>query len=173
MAGASGGCACTAMAVTIPREEDNAMLSLDASLRTRSDELVAKVLDGEALVINVATGVYYSMGGPGALIWERIEAGYRLRDIAAGMAALYDIEPERAEADVLQLAMTLAEEKLVEPSDAETLPAELATDFPAPATYESPKVEIYRDIGHLVALDPPMPGLRDLPWKGPTDESST
>jgi hypothetical protein len=38
--------------------------------------------------------------------------------------------------------------------------------------YELPKLNIYRDMGDLLALDPPVPGLGDTPWKEP-EESST
>jgi len=37
--------------------------------------------------------------------------------------------------------------------------------------YEIPKINIYRDLGDLLALDPPVPGLGDTPWKE-SDESS-
>ena len=38
--------------------------------------------------------------------------------------------------------------------------------------YESPKLNIYRDMGDLLALDPPTPGLEATPWKNPDEESS-
>ncbi len=149
------------------------MLSLDSALRPRAEDLVAKVLDGEALIINMATGVYYSTATSGAFIWEHIAGGCRLRDIAAALAARYGIPLARAEADVLELAAKLLEEKLVTPC--EGAPATTAIDVSAIplSAYESPELEIYRDIGHLVALDPPMPGLKDLPWKGPSDDTSS
>jgi len=41
---------------------------------------------------------------------------------------------------------------------------------PAPAgklPYEPPRLSVYRDMGDLLALDPPAPGLTDIPWKAP------
>ncbi len=38
----------------------------------------AKVIDGEAIVINVVTGRYYSLEGPGALAWALLAAGATL-----------------------------------------------------------------------------------------------
>jgi len=149
------------------------MLSLEDSLRTRAQDLVAKVLDGEALIINMSTGVYYSMANSGAFIWAHLDAGCRLRDIAAAMVGRYGVAQDRAEADVLGLVAKLMEEKLVEPCEEPSPPKPVDVEAIPPSPYESPDVEIYRDIGHLVALDPPMPGLKDLPWKGPTDESSS
>ncbi len=31
--------------------------------------------------------------------------------------------------------------------------------------YTAPALEIFRDMQDLLALDPPMPGLSDIPWK--------
>ena len=33
------------------------------------------------------------------------------------------------------------------------------------------RMNIYRDMGDLLALDPPTPGLGDTPWKDPEDET--
>jgi hypothetical protein len=38
--------------------------------------------------------------------------------------------------------------------------------------YEAPVLNIYRDMGDLLALDPPTPGLYDIAWKAPEDEPS-
>jgi hypothetical protein len=34
-------------------------------------------------------------------------------------------------------------------------------------SYEPPQLNIYRDMGDLLALDPPTPGLEATPWKDP------
>lgn len=38
--------------------------------------------------------------------------------------------------------------------------------------YETPKLNIYRDMGDLLTLDPPIPGFAETPWKDPTGGSS-
>ena len=38
-------------------------------VRANPDEVAAKVVQGEAIIINLATGVYYSMTGVGAAAW--------------------------------------------------------------------------------------------------------
>ena len=55
-------------------------------VRAKVDEVAAKVIDGEAVLINLATGVYYSMRGSGAYLWSQLESGStlsRLGDIVA------------------------------------------------------------------------------------------
>ena len=150
------------------------MLTLKSSFFPCTDEVVAKVLDGEAIMINLSSGVYYSMGNAGAVMWELIAAGHTLGDVVTALMQHSAVSREQAESDVLGLAARLVEEKLVRLRDGEATPAgSISIGAESRLAYETPKLEIYRDIGHLVALDPPMPGLKDLPWKGPTDESSS
>jgi hypothetical protein len=150
------------------------MLTLQSSLLPRADEVVGKVLDGEAIMINVASGVYYSMAEAGGDVWELIAAGRSLADIVTALTQRYEVTSAQAESDVLALTSRLLEEKLVRLRVADDPPPGPITDAPAfRRAYQTPRLETFRDIGHLVALDPPMPGLKDLPWKGPTDESSS
>ena len=136
-------------------------------------DVAAQVLDGEAVMINLSNGFYYSMGNVGAFIWELIESGNGLDTIVTALTLHYDVSAERAQADLEKLVAQMLEENLVLVSDAQVQASENSTLSKEPRLpYEPPKLEIYRDIGHLVALDPPMPGLKDLPWEAPTDSSS-
>lgn len=147
------------------------MLTQQSVLRSNDDEIVAKVIDGEAIIINLASGVYYSMANAGGLIWERIVAGQSLEAVATALADTYEVASDVAQADVLSIANQLLEEHLVHVAEsaAATPPSVVSPPPASKRAYQTPKLDIFRDIGHLVALDPPMPGLKDLPWKGPTD----
>ena len=43
-------------------------------MQANPDEVAAKVVQGEAIIINLASGVYYSMTGVGAAAWGLLEA---------------------------------------------------------------------------------------------------
>ena len=140
------------------------MLAFESRLRRRDEEVLAKVLDGEAVIINLANGTYYSADGVGGQVWNRLEQGLRLADVAAEIASLYDVSAEQARADVLSFANDLVKEDLV--AVAEEGPA--APEKPsvsAKLPYEPPRIHVYRDMEELLALDPPTPGLGDLRWK--------
>ena len=136
----------------------------------KSQQVAAKVVDGEAVIINLANGVYYSMDKAGGLIWSMVEQARSLDAIADAVAAAYDVPPVRAREDVEQLAAQLVAEDLVVAAGDE-VPAEGADPAPPPQKlpYETPKLNVYRDMEELLALDPPMPGLQETPWK---DEGS-
>ena len=149
------------------------MLTPQSRLRLNEQEVAAKVIDGEAIIINLANGIYYSMDKVGALIWETLAEGHSLAEVTVAVLARYDIPQEQAEADVQKLAAELVQENLLVGS--QDAPAFLnggTIESPQKLPYEVPQLNIYRDMGDLLALDPPTPGLQDIVWKEPDDESS-
>jgi hypothetical protein len=147
------------------------MLSLQARFRPNEKEVAAKVLDGEAIIINLSNGIYYSTDKVGGVLWAMLAEGYSLEEILAAIVARYDVSPEQARADIERLAAELLQENVVLASDHAPPPRE----HPEPRqklAYESPQLNIHRDMGDLLALDPPMPGLEEIPWKEPAEGSS-
>jgi coenzyme PQQ synthesis protein D (PqqD) len=149
------------------------MLTPQSRLHPNEQEVAAKVLDGEAIIINLANGIYYSMDKVGGLIWDLLAAAHSLEEVITAILARYDVSREQAQADVERLAAELVQENLLlsttdgvgsqtmaEPESQQKLP------------YETPVLNIYRDMGDLLALDPPTPGLQDITWKDPDDESA-
>ena len=135
-------------------------------LAPKSQQVAAKVVDGEAVIINLANGVYYSMDKAGGLIWSMIEQAQSLDAIADAVAAAYGVSPVRAREDVEQLAAQLVSEDLVVAAS-DGVPVEGTDPARAPQKlpYETPKLNVYRDMEDLLALDPPMLGLQEMLWK--------
>jgi hypothetical protein len=140
------------------------MTQIPERLTPKSHQVAAKVIDGEAVIINLANGVYYSMDKVGGLIWSMIERAQSIDAIADAVAAAYDVAPLGARADIEQLAAQLLAEDLVMAAG-DTVPPEGADPAPTPQKlpYETPKLNIHRDMEELLALDPPMPGLQLAP----------
>ena len=142
------------------------MTELPDRLQPNAGEVAAKIIDDEAILINLSTAVYYSMDGTGGRIWSLIEGRHDLETIAATLAAEYAQPPERCRADVDRLARQLLEENLVVAAveaPADGGPAAVAAARP----YAPPELNVYRDMGDLLALDPPVPGLEPIPWDDP------
>ena len=141
------------------------MLKPNDRLTPNTNEVADEVIEGEAILINLASGIYYSMAGVGGVVWSLIAAGHRLEDVATTIAERYEVTPERAQADVQRVAAELVEHRLAVRCDGEAPDRPTAT--PAAASklpYEEPSLIVYRDMGDLLALDPPAPGLKDIPW---------
>lgn len=135
-----------------------------------ADVVFAKVIDGEAVIMNIRSGIYYSMDQVGALVWTNVEEGASLEDIVAAIVGTYAVSAERARADVERLVQELLSEQIVrvaDPSVAHARPAPSPPAAPSAArqAYTPPALTVYRDMGDLLALDPPAPDLKDLHWK--------
>jgi hypothetical protein len=149
------------------------MLTPQSRLRPNEQEVAAKVIDGEAIIINLANGIYYSMDKVGGLIWEMLAGAHSLEEVTTAIIARYDVSREQAQADVERLAAELVQENLLmiatNGGEQEKI---VAHESQEKLAYEAPTLNTYRDMGDLLALDPPTPGLQGIAWKDPDDESS-
>jgi hypothetical protein len=145
------------------------MLSLKDRLQPQGNEVAAKVMDGEAIIINLANGIYYSMDKVGGMIWEMIEGKHSLEEIITTTVARYDASPEQVQTDIERLADELLRENLVTVWDGDAASDERsAAEQSTRLTYETPRLNVYHDMGDLLALDPPIPGVAETPWSDPT-----
>ena len=60
-------------------------MKLQATRRFRVNEklVTSKMIDGEAIIINLATGMYHSLDKTGATVWVLVGAGYSIEECAA------------------------------------------------------------------------------------------
>ena len=136
------------------------MLSLSTFIIANEQQVAAKVMDGEAILINLTTGAYYSIPGTGGFIWSVIETKVSLDGIVSAVTAHYDVPRAQAEADVSRLCAELRDEGLV--SAATTGAATTGSAQPEAGTrlaYAAPTLEKFTDMAEMFALDPPLPGL--------------
>ncbi|HUP01073.1 MAG TPA: PqqD family protein [Gemmatimonadota bacterium] len=140
------------------------MLNGSTRLQVVGPHVAAKVMDGEAIFINLASGMYYSMDEVGGTMWVLLGSDHSLEETSRLIAERYGIAEERAYEDVEALARKLLEEELVQPSSAESAapqPELPSTDGAGP--YTAPELSRYEDMAELFALDPPLPELPDAP----------
>jgi hypothetical protein len=142
------------------------MLPWQRRVGPNEQAVAARVIDGEAIIINLKTGVYYSTDNVGATLWELVEQRRSLQEMVQAIVARYWVPREQAESDVQRLMAELIQEDLVSLSDGDGARTEPAAALaPGRAAYDPPRLDIYRDMGDLLALDPPAPGFEQTPWE--------
>jgi len=94
--------------VTEPRPE----LSPATVLVAARDQVSTEV-EGEAVILNLADGVYYGLDGVGARVWELLREPRSVAGLAEAVAAEFDVDRETAERDLLALLGELAARRLV------------------------------------------------------------
>ena len=135
-------------------------------------QVAAKVIDGEAIIIRLSDGFYFSMSHVGAVVWSLIEQKKTVDEIVSEVLERYQAGEAQVLGDVMDLAKELLREELVQtvtsgpkPSDAEERPPVEAKE-----AYEQPRLQQYQDMADLLALDPPSPGLTNVAWNDPGEK---
>jgi hypothetical protein len=141
------------------------MISAETRLRINEEEIAAQIIDAEAVLINLGTGMYYTMDGTGCEVWAMIERRLTLAEMGHALAARYAVAPAAVLNDLQRLAGELLEEGLVraasEAGDAVGAGEPLSALSPAANAYAPPNLCRYTDMAEVLALDPPLPVLKD------------
>jgi Coenzyme PQQ synthesis protein D (PqqD) len=127
-------------------------------VRVASPNVHSKVFDDEVLVLDMASGMYFSLRGAAMDIWALVQARATGAEIAGALTERYE-GPPAAIADATERCLAeLAEAGLVAP-DPEAGGAR--APVPGPAGQEGakrpfppPEVERFTDMRELLLLDP-------------------
>ncbi len=136
-------------------------------LRVNEPNVVHETIDGETILLDLNTGNYFSLDGPGALIWEFIhQTGDRNKAIEIMVSENTAIS-ENIIASVTSFVESLVEEKLLVQSAASPIPSnlfELEKQLSAAARdFIPPRVIKYSDMQDLFLLDP-IHDVGELGW---------
>jgi hypothetical protein len=80
----------------------------------RSDKTTFQSVAGEAILIRMDTGTYFSLNKVGTQFWEMLDGQQSIGEQAALIAGSYQVDPAIVTADLLELAAKMADEALVE-----------------------------------------------------------
>ena len=90
----------------MPQITPNTRLVKDTS------QVIDRVVDGEALLIHLQSGEYFSLNPIGTRIWELLSGERTLDEIANILVSEYDVTLDQAQADIIALAADLIRERL-------------------------------------------------------------
>src|SRR5579864_7655841 len=77
------------------------------------DDVVSRDLEGEAVILNLASGTYFGLNEVGTRIWSLIKEHGSLREVFELMRQEYEVSPHELETDLLQLVDELHAKGLV------------------------------------------------------------
>jgi hypothetical protein len=122
--------------------------------RVNSPQVINETIDGEAIMINLATGAYYSLDRVGGDVWSVIEHGASVDDVVGALQGRYEGDAAEMAAGVQALLDQLVAEELVQTTDeaAERPPTAETTDPKQP--FSVPRLDKFTDMQDLILLDP-------------------
>lgn len=90
---------------------ESTLITLTHRLR-RSDDVLFQNLDGEAVLLDLTGEAYFGLNEVGTRVWELLETTPLLGDVCERLQLEYEVDRERAAADLLGLASRLVESGL-------------------------------------------------------------
>lgn len=79
----------------------------------RSEDIVWRNLDGEAVLLNPKSGKYFGMNAVGCSFWEKIDGARSLSEIIDLLFADYEVERETLERDIAELVAKLEKNYII------------------------------------------------------------
>jgi hypothetical protein len=122
--------------------------------RANSPRFVDETVDGEALIMDMVKGTYYSCVGSSAYAWNLLSHGVPVADVVTDLAARYSLTDGDAQRDVDDFVQSLVTEEMLVASDALVPDTDEAVAPVAPSAYSTLALERFTDLADLILLDP-------------------
>ncbi len=122
--------------------------------QVQTDHVMAEVLEGEAVIIDMASGRYHAASGVGATIWEAVTAGQPFDGILTDVRRRHSEVPADAAGHVERFLTELVDAGLVTVSEVENAAAPRGATGTAPTPWKPPSLETHNDLQDLLLLDP-------------------
>lgn len=132
-----------------------------------------EIIDGEAVIINLESGSYYSLVDVGATVWGLIYQRTPLNEIINSIADTHEGDLAEIEPAVKELVQQLEAENLVVPEESETPLAQFTTlpnkNGHEKVPFRAPVLQKFTDMQELLLLDP-IHDVDDMGWPKPNPE---
>lgn len=122
---------------------------VDCTYRVNAPNIVSEVIDGEAIVMDLRSGAYFSADGVGAAIWQAAADGATRAQILAWAKASFATEVN-AEAEAEAFLADIIEHKLMTAEN----PGPGAAIAAFAGAYAPPTLAVHEDMQDLITLDP-------------------
>ena len=132
-------------------------MSYSQVFRINSPTIIHEIIEGEAVIINMEMGHYYSIDQTGAGIWELVDKRASTAEIVESITQCYAGNPKTIQSSVLDFVAELQRENLIVPTSKETDDQNFSGNVITPAErppFTQPELHKYTDMQDLLLLDP-------------------
>ena len=122
--------------------------------RSNAPRFVDETVDGEALIMDMVKGTYYSCVGSSAYAWNLLSRGVPTTDVVIDLVARYSLTEGDAQRDVDDFVRALVTEEMLVGVDAPAAGPADGRPPVAPTEYSTLALERFTDLADLILLDP-------------------
>jgi len=142
--------------------------------RVNTPTVTHETIDGEAVIINLDSGNYYSLVDAGSLIWALVDRGASASEVHELLQQSYQGDATDIDRGVQELLAQLQQENLIVPVD-EAAAADLADVLPSSNGHEkpsfnAPSLNKFSDMQELLLLDP-IHDVDEAGWPKPVPDA--
>ena len=142
--------------------------------RVNTPTVTHETIDGEAVIINLDSGNYYSLVEAGSLIWALVDRGASASEVHELLQQSYQGDATDIDRGVQELLAQLQQENLIVPVD-EAAAADLADVLPSSNGHEkpsfnAPSLNKFSDMQELLLLDP-IHDVDEAGWPKPVPDA--
>jgi hypothetical protein len=102
-----------ATSAALGRQEGGLSPDVWASVFMPGPDVTSTVLDEEAVLLNLANGVYYSLNPVGTVVWEQLTGSRPLEEVLEAVCRQFAVTEEAARRDLVALVSRLRDEGLI------------------------------------------------------------
>jgi hypothetical protein len=133
--------------------------------------VIHETIQGETIIIDLATGTYYSLLGSGPAIWEELTAGAATAVILDRAVERFEGDPAEIRSAVEAFIRELEEQQLIAPTEAGSPNGAGLAPATDPTPFVTPKLETYTDMQDIILLDP-VHKVDGRGWPHPADTAA-
>jgi Coenzyme PQQ synthesis protein D (PqqD) len=124
--------------------------------RVNSPQVISETVGGETIIVNLASGHYFSLQGTAVDVWEGVERGASAETIVLELEQRYDAADGEIEAAVRKLLdeFVAAELLVADGNDTGSAPAATQQDAGERAPFVAPSFTTFTDMQDIILLDP-------------------
>lgn len=139
--------------------------------RVNTPTVTHEIIDGEAVIINLDSGNYYSLVEEGSFIWSLVEKGASANELQNVILQNYQGDAHEIDRGVQELLVQLQQENLIVPVDgaSEAPEVALSNNNHEKPLFNPPSLNKYSDMQELLLLDP-IHDVDDAGWPKPNPD---
>jgi Coenzyme PQQ synthesis protein D (PqqD) len=116
--------------------------------------VIHETIQGETIIIDLASGTYHSLLGTGPAIWDEVTAGVSKDGIVERAVERFEGDPAEIKRAVEGFIEQLEQQQLIAPAEADGADGAGPVDSPERVPFVAPKLETYTDMQDIILLDP-------------------
>ena len=117
-------------------------------------QAIHETIDGETIIIDLATGTYFSLLGAAPTIWNALAAGATTAELVTAVEQAYATDEVDVSSDVESFLRMLEGEQLIAATEDGAAGFDSAASAAERLPYVQPKLEKYTDMQDIIMLDP-------------------